>query len=98
MIPKPKFKAMVKYAKFIIDQYAEHPGPFGVNATNVFAFGRVKVGSEYQNVSDQDANEAWPYIVRELGLVRDQYGEWTLPGREITQESLQETMNQFLKR
>lgn len=91
MIPKPKFKAILKYAKFIIDQYAEQSESsfFGVSHSKIFGIARIDVGGRTVTVSDREAAEAWPYIVKELGLVKDSYGEWTLPGYEMTSEKLE---------
>jgi len=83
MIPKPKYKAMVRHARRIVEQYAEHPGPFGVNPSIVFgSMSAASVNGQAQRVSDREVKEAWPYIVKEIGLVQDMWGEWTLPGRE----------------
>lgn len=83
MVPRPKYKAMLKRAKHVIDQLAESPGPFGINARSVFSLSGVKVRGEMVRVTEREAFDAWPYICKDLGLVMDSFGEWTLPGREL---------------
>lgn len=95
MVPRPKYKAMLKRAKSFIDQMAESPGPFGVSASLVFSCVRINVNGKLEGVSREEAVEAWPHITKQLGLVQDDYGEWSLPGREMTPQQLEKALNRI---
>lgn len=82
-VSRPKYKAMVAFAKRALGQFAETPGPFGVTAQSLFALSRIRVGEHDENVRTWEAEAAWPAIVEELKLVKDGLGSWTLPGREM---------------
>lgn len=91
MIPKPKYKRLLKAVKAELDN--QHGNDFIAITQGRFSIGlKVKMGDREQFITDREVAEAWPYIVKELGLVDDgtKTDTWTLPGHGITPEAIEQ--------
>lgn len=97
MVPRPTYRAMVQHARRIVQQIAQDPHPFGVTPTQLFSY-PIRVGDRDVRIRKEAAEEVWPSIAKDLGLVPDGFGCWTLPGRAITMESARQTVDDALKK
>ena len=99
-VPKAKYKAMLRHARFVLEQYLEHPGPFDLSPRQLFSLARFKVGDRIEDVTDREVALAWPHIVKELGLTPAGYGPdlWTVPGRKVDPEEMAKQVKEHLQK
>ena len=84
VVPRPKYRAMMNLATEIVREISEAAGPFGVDPRKVFAERSVNVAGRLEGIERLEAEIVWPSVVKALGLIKDDFGSWTLPGRNIT--------------
>lgn len=89
MIPKPKYRALRKRVKAVIDKQLVEDRAF---------IAVEKYWFKLHGLSDRELDEAWPHIVKDLGLVDDGtgYDTFTLPGHGIM-ENVDELYHRVVK-
>lgn len=99
-VPKAKYKAMLRHARFLLKQYMEHPGPFDFSPKMFFSLARLRVGDRVESVSDREVELAWPHIVKELCLIPAGYGPdlWTVSGRKVDPEEMAKQVTEQLQK
>lgn len=86
VIPKPIYKQVVKAVQAQLDeQLADSQRAFVALSKGWFSMMQVYEHGRARPIRRQELDKAWPYIIKELGLVDDRTRTqtYTLPGHGI---------------